>query len=164
MQGVIISITVFIVIQLINVFLSTIKSVITVNGSKTTAAVINAISYTFGAVITKLLTQQSFVVAIVVTFLSNLVGVYAAKFFLEATRKEKLWLYLATITSVEEQQKIETELKYRNVKFTLLTAENDRYFITIFSYSKAESAFIIELLKQYHIKYSVLESQAVQTE
>lgn len=164
MQSLAISITIFVVIQLINVFLSTIKSVITVNGSKTTAAVINAISYTFGAVITKLLTQQSFTVAIVVTFLSNLVGVYAAKFFLEATRKEKLWLYLATITSVEEQQKIETELKYRNVKFTLLTAENDRYFITIFSYSKAESAFIIELLKQHHIKYSVLESQAVQTE
>ena len=160
MQGVIISITVFIVIQLINVFLSTIKSVITVNGSKTTAAVINAVSYTFGAVITKLLTQQSFIVAILVTFLSNLIGVYAAKFFLEATKKEKLWLYLATMTTEEEQQKVEKELKYRNIQFTLLTAENNRYFITIFSYSKAESAFIIELLKQYHIKYSVLENQS----
>lgn len=160
MQGVIISITVFIVIQLINVFLSTIKSVITVNGSKTTAAVINAVSYTFGAVITKLLTQQSFIVAILVTFLSNLIGVYAAKFFLEATKKEKLWLYLATMTTEDEQQKVEKELKYRNIQFTLLTAENNRYFITIFSYSKAESAFIIELLKQYHIKYSVLENQS----
>lgn len=160
MQGVIISITVFIVIQLINVFLSTIKSVITVNGSKTTAAVINAVSYTFGAVITKLLTQQSFIVAILVTFLSNLIGVYAAKFFLEATKKEKLWLYLATMTTEEEQQKVEKELKYRNIQFTLLTAENNRYFITIFSYSKAESAFIIELLRQYRIKYSVLENQS----
>lgn len=162
MQGVILSIAIFTVIQLINVFISTIKSITTINGSKASAAIINAVSYTFGAVITKLITEQSFVVAIIVTFLANIVGVYAAKFFLEATKKEKLWLYLATITSEEEQQRVEEELKYRNIKFTLLTAENDRYFITIFSYSKAESAFIIEILKQYNIKYSVIESQASQ--
>lgn len=162
MQGVILSIAIFTVIQLINVFISTIKSITTINGSKASAAIINAVSYTFGAVITKLITEQSFIVAIIVTFLANIVGVYAAKFFLEATKKEKLWLYLATITSEEEQQRVEQELKYRNIKFTLLTAENDRYFITIFSYSKAESAFIIEILKQYNIKYSVIESQASQ--
>ena len=162
MHGVILSIAVFTVIQLINVFISTIKSITTINGSKASAAIINAVSYTFGAVITKLITEQSFIVAIIVTFLANIVGVYAAKFFLEATKKEKLWLYLATITSEEEQQRVEEELKYRNIKFTLLTAENDRYFITIFSYSKAESAFIIEILRQYNIKYSVLESQANQ--
>lgn len=162
MHGVILSIAVFTVIQLINVFISTIKSITTINGSKKSAAIINAVSYTFGAVITKLITEQSFIVAIIVTFLANIVGVYAAKFFLEATKKEKLWLYLATITSEEEQQRVEQELKYRNIKFTLLTAENDRYFITIFSYSKAESAFIIEILRQYNIKYSVLESQANQ--
>lgn len=162
MQGVILSIAIFTVIQLINVFISTIKSITTINGSKASAAIINAVSYTFGAVITKLITEQSFIVAIIVTFLANIVGVYAAKFFLEATKKERLWLYLATITSEEEQQKVEQELKYRNIKFTLLTAENDRYFITIFSYSKAESAFIIEILKQYNIKYSVIESQANQ--
>ena len=162
MHGVILSIAVFTVIQLINVFISTIKSITTINGSKASAAIINAVSYTFGAVITKLITEQSFIVAIIVTFLANIVGVYAAKFFLEATKKEKLWLYLATITSREEQERVEQELKYRNIKFTLLTAENDRYFITIFSYSKAESAFIIEILKQFNIKYSVLESQANQ--
>lgn len=160
MQEVVTSIVIFVIIQLVNVFLSTIKSVLTVNGSKSTAAVINSISYTIGAVITKLLTEQSFVVAIVVTFFANLIGVYAAKLFLETTKKEKLWLYLATMTSVDEQKEVEKELKYRNIQFTLLTAENNRYFITIFSYSKAESAYIRELLKQHHIKYSILENQS----
>lgn len=160
MQEVVTSIVIFVIIQLVNVFLSTIKSVLTVNGSKSTAAVINSISYTIGAVITKLLTEQSFVVAIVVTFFANLIGVYAAKLFLETTKKEKLWIYLATITSVDEQKEVEKELKYRNIQFTLLTAENNRYFITIFSYSKAESAYIRELLKQHHIKYSILENQS----
>ena len=160
MQEVVTSIVIFVIIQLVNVFLSTIKSVLTVNGSKSTAAIINSISYTIGAVITKLLTEQSFVVAIVVTFFANLIGVYAAKLFLETTKKEKLWLYLATMTSVDEQKEVEKELKYRNIRFTLLIAENDRYFITIFSYSKAESAYIRELLKQHHIKYSILENQS----
>lgn len=160
MQEVVTSIVIFVIIQLVNVFLSTIKSVLTVSGSKSTAAIINSISYTIGAVITKLLTEQSFVVAIVVTFFANLIGVYAAKLFLETTKKEKLWLYLATMTSVDEQKEVEKELKYRNIQFTLLTAENNRYFITIFSYSKAESAYIRELLKQHHIKYSILENQS----
>ena len=160
MQEVVTSIVIFVIIQLVNVFLSTIKSVLTVNGSKSTAAIINSISYTIGAVITKLLTEQSFVVAIVVTFFANLIGVYAAKLFLETTKKEKLWIYLATMTSVDEQKEVEKELKYRNIQFTLLTAENNRYFITIFSYSKAESAYIRELLKQHHIKYSILENQS----
>lgn len=160
MQEVVTSIVIFVIIQLVNVFLSTIKSVLTVNGSKSTAAIINSISYTIGAVITKLLTEQSFVVAIVVTFFANLIGVYAAKLFLETTKKEKLWLYLATMTNVDEQKEVEKELKYRNIQFTLLTAENNRYFITIFSYSKAESAYIRELLKQHHIKYSILENQS----
>lgn len=107
MQEVVTSIVIFVIIQLVNVFLSTIKSVLTVNGSKSTAAIINSISYTIGAVITKLLTEQSFVVAIVVTFFANLIGVYAAKLFLETTKKEKLWLYLATMTSVDEQKEVE---------------------------------------------------------
>lgn len=160
MSETITSIIIFTAVQLVNVFLSTIKSVLTVNGSKSTAAIINSVSYTIGAVITKMITQQSFEIAIVVTFISNIIGVYVAKFVLEVTKKEKLWLYFATMTSQGEQEQVEKELRYRNIQFTLLTAENNRYFITIFSYSKAESAFIRELLKQQHIKYSILENQS----
>ena len=80
----------FIVFQFINVIISTIKSILTVNGSRMTAAVINAVSYTFYAVVTKMLTEQPFEVVIPVTFLTNLIGVYVAKWILDKTRKEKL--------------------------------------------------------------------------
>lgn len=78
----------FIVFQFINVIISTIKSILTVNGSRMTAAVINAVSYTFYAVVTKMLTEQPFEVVIPVTFLTNLIGVYVAKWILDKPEKK----------------------------------------------------------------------------
>ena len=69
----------FAVIQVINVILSTVRSILTVNGSKLTASLVSSISYTIGAIITKMVTQQNFEVIIVVTFFTNLIGVYVAK-------------------------------------------------------------------------------------
>lgn len=72
------SLVIFIVIQFANVIISTIKSVLTVKGGKTTAAIINAVSYTFAAVVTKFITEQSFLWVILITFFTNLIGVYLA--------------------------------------------------------------------------------------
>lgn len=152
-----IGVLVFFLIQFVNVFVSTIKSVLTVNGSRTTAAVINAVSYTISAVGTKLLTEQSFEVAIAVTFTTNMIGVYLAKFILDISRKEKLWTVMATIRD-EWVADIERSLSRRSLQYTLLEAENGRNLMHIYSYSKAESSMIREILSKYKIKYSVMET------
>lgn len=146
---------VFIVIQFLNVIISTIKSILTVKGGKTTAALINAVSYTFGAVVTKLLTQQSFGVVICVTLLTNIIGVYLAKAILEKFQKEKLWTIMTTC-KVEDKDPIEKEFRRRDIKYVSFLAENNRYFINIFSHSRAESALIKEILSNFHTKSSVI--------
>lgn len=149
---------IFIAIQLVNVILSTIKSIVTVNGSRMSASVINAISYTFGAVITKLLTEQSFEVAIVVTFITNIVGVWLGKYIIDKRQPERLWTVNATVRS-KEKQALEDKLKSRSIQFILLPAENDRYLYTIFARSKAESSLLQEILSGFDVKYSIIVSR-----
>src|SRR5574344_1823325 len=83
---------IFILVQLVTTIISTAKTVLTVEAGKTTAAIVNAVSYTLGATITKLITKQDMEIVILVTFFSNLIGVYIAKSILEKTRKTRLWV------------------------------------------------------------------------
>ena len=70
----------FFTLQFINVVLSTMKTVLTVKANKHIATLINTATYTFYAGVVKLLTDQPMTVVIVVTFLTNIIGVYLAMF------------------------------------------------------------------------------------
>lgn len=150
---------VFLTIQMLNVVISTVKSILTVNGSKFTAAVVNSVSYTFANIVTKMLTQQPFDVIITTTLVTNMVGVYAAKWLLEKTKKERLWTVMATLRG-ENKDDIEQSLLRRGIQYTLVPAENDRWFANIFSHSKAESAMVREILQAYDIRHTIVENRA----
>lgn len=149
---------IFILVQLITTILSTAKTVLTVEASKTAAALINAIAYTLGATLTKLITKQNIEVVILVTFFSNLIGVYIAKAILEKIRKTRLWVINATVKN-ELKAEVEAALLERNIQYTLVQAKNNRNFFSIFSYSKGESILIKEILDKYEIKHSVVKTE-----
>lgn len=149
---------IFIVIQLITTIVSTAKTILTVQASKVTASIVNAFSYTLGAILTKLITKQDLKVIIAVTFFSNLVGVYIAKLIIEKTRKTRLWIVNATVKSGLRKQ-VEKDLLDRSIQYALLKARNNRDFFTIFSNSKGESILIKEILEKYAIRHSIIESE-----
>ena len=149
---------IFIAIQLVTTIVSTAKTILTVQASKATASIVNAFSYTLGAIMTKLITKQDLEIIIIVTFFSNLVGVYIAKFIIEKTRKTRLWIVNATVKS-ELRDQVEKDLLDRSIQYTLLKARNNRDFFTIFSNSKGESILIKEILEKYNIKHSIIESE-----
>lgn len=151
-------IVIFVTIQTINVILSTVKSIITVNGSRGAAAWINAISYTFGAIVTKLLTQQSFEVIIIATMLTNLVGVYTAKWLMDKTKKPRLWTIMATVRG-NDIKNVENELLRRSVQFVTTPGHNDRYLVNIFARTKGESAIAREILDEHDTKFSIVENR-----
>lgn len=157
MQYLTVDLAIFIAIQLVNVIVSTIKSILTVNGSPLTASVWNSVSYTLGAVVTKMLTQQSFEVIIVVSMLTNLLGVYIAKVIIEKARKDHLYTINATLRC-HSQEFVESELQRRGIQYTLLPAVNDRMLLCAFSYSKAESAIVKEILDHENVRFTVTDS------
>lgn len=143
-------------LQLVNVMLSTAKSIITVKGDKKLSCVVNAVSYTFYACIVKMITTQDMMIVGVVTFITNIIGVYLITFILEKLRKDRLWRISVTIKSKEVLKEITEGLGNYNIKF--LEVDSERYhLIDIFSYTSAESTLIKEVLKNKKIKYTIQE-------
>ena len=73
---------VFFCCSLVNVMLSTVKSILTVRSTKNVAAVINAITYGFYAIVVKQLAELSVPVTVIVTIITNLIGVYISMWIL----------------------------------------------------------------------------------
>ena len=159
----ILSITIFFGLQLVNVILSTIRSIVTVRASRHTAAIINAISYTFYNGIVKLLTAQDMSVILATTFITNIIGVYTANFILDKAKKDKLWVFSATFKSKVENVNIETVvnmLTNANIKFVYNeVVPNKLYTMQIFSYTQKESDMIKEILKNFDVKYYITETK-----
>lgn len=159
----IIGIAIFFGLQLINVILSTIRSIVTVKASKHTAALINAISYTFYNGIVKLLTGQEMWVILSTTFITNIIGVYTANFILDKLRKDKLWVFNATFKSKNENLNITTVANmFTEAKIKYVYNEvvpNKLYTMQIFSYTQKESCMITEILKNFDVKYYITETK-----
>lgn len=148
---------IFIILQLFNVILSTIKSVLTVEASAKTASLFSSISYTIGAITTKLLTEQDFFTLIIVTAISNLIGTYIGKLILEKTKKERLWNIMTTVKD-DMADILENELLSNDIQFVRIAAANNRFYFNIFSSTREESKTIKDLVVKAHGKYSVVET------
>lgn len=146
------------VLQLLFVFVGTIKSIYTVKGSPTSAATMNTISTVIGALGTKVFTQQSFLVITVVMGITTYIGSWFAKMVVDVwMKKEKLWTIVAVIKN-DDASKVEEALLQRSIQFTYTEAQNSRSIFTIFSYTRAESILVKEILDKYSIRFSIQES------
>lgn len=157
----ILSVGLFFLLQLINVILSTMRSILTINAKPGVAAIFNAISYTFYNVIVKLITSQDMAIIMIVTFLTNLLGVYIAKFILNKLSKDKLWIYNATLKGQKVGINEITEmLKVANIKYVYNTIEENKlYTLQIFAPTQKQSAMIKEILNNYDIKFFATEAK-----
>lgn len=145
----------FFILQLINVVLSTIRSIFTIKGSKHTSAIMNAVSYTFYSAVVKLVTSQDMFVVVSVTFITNIIGVYLANFILEKFKKDKLWRITCTVGEINATN-ILSRLSEKNIQKTYYQCDN-KVIIDIYSYSQGESVLIKEILKDYKVKYCIME-------
>lgn len=83
----------FIVLNIANVIIQTIKSIATIKSGKTVASIVNAVAYglyTYVVVYMNSDEMSLFTRALVVA-LANLVGVWIVKYFEEKKRKDRLW-------------------------------------------------------------------------
>ena len=120
----------FVILQLVNVILSTVKSLLTVKGNKTSAVISNAVYYGYYTLIIKAIgdsdnfnifgvSLDATLVIAVVTVLTNLLGVYVSLTLMEKFRKDKLWLLKVTIKT-EEYDSLKDELIQNLIPFVTL--------------------------------------------
>lgn len=145
----------FVVAQFVNVVLSTLKSVITIKGGKNWAALTNAIAYAFNTIVVKSLVDVNMLTAIIVTVITNLVGVYFGLWIIEKLRKDQLWKISVTVPA-EQITNFKHELLDNKINFITYKTTWDKYLVVdIFSKTKEESKTIKNVFKSFDVKYTI---------
>ena len=147
-------IIIFCVCSLINVILSTLKTLIMVNAGEKMSILINAICYGFYTLVVKQLTSVDYITAVVVTILANIVGVWISYRIMDLFKKDKLWRITATLKTKKEFEECIEKLAKYNIGYTPIKDTNS---IDIYSYNQKESAIIKNILNNYDYKYFVQE-------
>jgi hypothetical protein len=159
------AIIIFIIFNVLNVVIQTIKSIATIKCGKNMAAIINAIAYGLYTYIVVLTASDgvSLWFKIVVVALANLVGVWVVKFVEEKGRKDKLWKVEATLRSQNIEPQYDDciiELKESNIPFNYIDA-NKYIIVNCYCVTQKESAQVKTILDKYHAKYFVSESKTL---
>lgn len=147
---------IFFILTILNVILSTVKSIITVKGSPVVAAMVNAFYYGFYNVVL-IYTVADFPMwqKVVITFTCNLIGVFIVKWFEAKSRKEKLWKVEATVPH-KYLEAVHFDLK--EIPHSYIDIEKYAIF-NFYCATQKESAKVKEIIKQYDAKYFVSETK-----
>ena len=147
---------IFFICSLINVMLSTLKTILKVKASKGVATIINAITYGFYAIVVKQLASLDLITTVTVTIITNIIGVYVSMWLLERTKKDCLWKISVTTkdnTLVEKLEKFSISYVMNPVQYKKQTYYN----IDVFSENQKDSSIIENILKEYKVKYNITE-------
>lgn len=154
------TIIIFFIITLVNVILSTVKSILTVKASRKVAALINAIAYGFYAVVVKQMATVSTSTVVIVTVLCNLIGVYFSMWLLEKFKKDVLWK-ITVIPKIDAADALKAKLIENGLGFNFYpinTKYGSQIGFDIFSATQEESKIIKDIFQEVGmIKYYILE-------
>lgn len=142
----------------VNVILSTIKSILTVNGGKVSASLINAITYGFYSYVIVLTSADGMPIwlKMAITAVCNFVGVYFVKWIEEKARKDKLWKVELTVPT-KYTNTIDFDL--HDVPHSYIELSDKHTLFNFYCATQKESAKVKTIANQYEAKYFVAESK-----
>jgi uncharacterized protein YebE (UPF0316 family) len=150
---------IFIVLNVVNVIIQTVKSIATIKCGKTMASIVNAVAYAlYTVVVVYTMCDLSLWLKALIVGLANLVGVYVVKLIEEKSRKDKLWKVECTIPT-EQALYLCYDLKEK-VPFNCYEVnESDYVVFNIYCSTQAQSSYVKDVLKVRNAKYFVSESK-----
>jgi uncharacterized protein YebE (UPF0316 family) len=152
---------VFIVLNIVNVIIQTVKSIATIKCGKGMAALVNAIAYgLYTVVVVYTVCDLPLWLKVVVVGLCNLVGVFCVKWGEEKARKDKLWKVEATINEPYKESLIDA-LKKANLPFNYIEGIGKYVLFNIYCPTQEESKAVKGLLDFHKAKYFVTESKTL---
>ena len=149
----------FVVMNIVNVVIQTIKSIATIKCGKVAAAIVNAVAYglyTYIVVLT--MCDLPLLAKCLIVAGANFVGVFVVKFFEEKARKDKLWKVEATIPA-KYQGAVHFDLK--DIPHNYIESVGNYTLFNFYCATQAESAKVRDIINQYEAKYFVSESKTL---
>ncbi len=150
----------FIVMNVLNVIIQTVKSICTIKCGKAVAAIVNAVAYglyTYIVVLT--MCDLPLLAKCLIVAGCNFVGVYVVKLIEEKARKDKLWKVEATVTA-NQAEEVKWQFENRNIPYNYIDIGKYVIFNAYCQY-QFESAKVREILNEYNAKYFVSESKTL---
>lgn len=154
------AILIFTIATVINVTLSTIRSLCTIKGGKWLSATTNAICYGFYPLVVMLTAKDTvdILVNMLITAVANFVCVWLIKFFEEKARKDKLWKIEATVFEPYEES-LHAELTQAEIPHNYISNIGKYSIFNVYCETQKESAKAKEILDYHKAKYFVSESK-----
>lgn len=151
----------FIILNVVNVILQTVKSIVTVKCDKVAAAVVNAVTFAvYTVVLVYMSCELSTIAKALVVGACNLIGVYIVKAIEEKTNKDKLWKIEMTCPT-EYHDHIIQALLVHGLSYNTY-AIDDRYFgVNVYAPTQKESEKTKLIVSKYNVKYFVSESKVL---
>lgn len=150
---------IFIVLNIFNVILQTVKSICTVKCGKTVAAIVNAIAYgLYTVVIVFTNADLPLMQKVLVVALSNLIGVYVVKWFEEKQRKEMLWKVEFTVLA-QNTKTIADILTLAHIPHNYIENVGKYTIFNAYCATQKQSESVKEIIKEYNAKYFVSETK-----
>ena len=152
----------FVILNVVNVVIQTIKSIATIKCGKTMAALVNAVAYgLYTVVVVYTVCDLDLWVKVLVVAVSNLIGVYVVKLFEEKARKDKLWKVEATVDSyfIDDLHRMLNEGSIPHSWIEI--GSTDRVLLNCYCNTQHDSSLVKELLDASGAKYFVSESKVL---
>ncbi len=151
----------FIILNIFNVIIQTVKSLATVKCDKIGAAVINAIAYGFYTiVVVYMVCDLNLWVKVIIVGACNLVGVFLVKWGEEISRKEKIWKVEVSVRN-KQRSTVMDDLNHFRASYALMNTNDEKWTtFNVYCSTKKESEFIHEICKKYNAKYFVTETKS----
>lgn len=155
-------VAVFFICQLINVALNTAKTIIMYRENKISSSIINAVTYGFYAIIVVMTASAlPLWLTILITFVTNLIGVYGSMWLLDRFKKDSLWEIVATTdrTNLDRVREYLNILKISHNYNLIDNYENSKVVFRIYSENQDQSEKIKFILDKVNAKYIVHEER-----
>ena len=146
---------IFIILNIVNVIIQTIKSIATMKCGKELASIANAVAYGFYTIVTVyLLCDLPLIWKAGIVAGCNLVGVYLVKWAEEKARKDKLWKIEATF----DIEHLETIHKMVAIPHSYIKI-GSRVIFNFYTENQRQSAIVKDIINKYNGKYFVSETK-----
>ena len=145
----------FIILQIVNVILSTIKSIVLSKGYKWGTIISNTIYFgVYTAVLKQLVLVDNMFLLIVITMIANFFGTWIGFNILEKIRKADLWI-IKTVVEIDKIKDYKKALNDAGIKYiSYQTTWDECTAVDIFSESRSQSKVIKEILLKFNATYS----------
>ena len=151
----------FVVMNVLNVIIQTVKSICTIKCGKAVAAIVNAVAYglyTYIVVLT--MCDLPLLAKCLIVAGCNFVGVYVVKFIEEKARKDKVWKVECSVPT-ERAEVFRNWVKARNLPFNYIENIGKYTIFNIYCYTQEDSAKAKVLMEHFTLKYFVSESKTL---